>query len=206
MAIRPAWPTPCRSSASILRPTGCRASLVRKIGDLDVPRRIEWRFSPGLWPRPASRGCGGTGTASRAIPRAGPGKDDPTHREGRKVRTSGSGSRSRSASAPVSRSRQLQPVEGPAPRLQDVRIADAILRIYVHAAHVWRTARSITKRFLLLGIDEYDDPGVGNLLSCVVDAAEMRDVLAPNGDGSVNFDCRLITGPATASVTWAVLR
>lgn len=64
----------------------------------------------------------------------------------------------------------------------------------------------MAKRALLVGIDEYDDPGVRNLRACVADAIEMRDVLARNGDKSVNFDCKLMTGPGQAIVTRGLLR
>jgi hypothetical protein len=64
----------------------------------------------------------------------------------------------------------------------------------------------MSKRALLIGIDEYQDPGIRNLRACVSDAAEIQDVLARNGDGSVNFDCRTLTGPGPASVTRALLR
>lgn len=64
----------------------------------------------------------------------------------------------------------------------------------------------LPKRALLVGIDEYDSPEVKNLQACVSDAVDMRDTLARNGDDSVNFDCRMLTGPGSPSVTRAHLR
>lgn len=64
----------------------------------------------------------------------------------------------------------------------------------------------MSRRALLIGIDEYDDLSIRNLGACVTDALEMREALARNGDESVNFDCRMLTGPGSESVTRALLR
>lgn len=60
------------------------------------------------------------------------------------------------------------------------------------------------KRALLVGINDYDH--VTGLKGCVADAQAMADVLARNGDDSVNFECRLLTSPGQQSVTRAALR
>lgn len=62
------------------------------------------------------------------------------------------------------------------------------------------------RRALLVGIDGYDDPDVPNLSACVSDAMEMREVLSRNGDGSVNFDCRVLLGPGGPPLTRDLLR
>lgn len=64
----------------------------------------------------------------------------------------------------------------------------------------------MSKRAPLVGVDEYDDPAVANLQACVNDAIEMQNVLARHCDGSVNLDCKMLTGPGPVSVTRALLR
>jgi hypothetical protein len=51
----------------------------------------------------------------------------------------------------------------------------------------------VAKRALLVGINDYDQ--VNSLTGCVADAEAMAEVLARNGDNSVNFECRLLTSP-----------
>lgn len=60
------------------------------------------------------------------------------------------------------------------------------------------------KRALLVGINKYDS--VTSLNGCVADANAMAEVLARNGDGSVNFECKLLTSPGSVPVTRAALR
>lgn len=62
----------------------------------------------------------------------------------------------------------------------------------------------MTKRALIVGIDEYD--GGGSLSAAVADAKEMAEVLRRNGDKSLNFKCRLLTSPGPEPVTRANLR
>lgn len=64
----------------------------------------------------------------------------------------------------------------------------------------------MSKRALLVGINEYDDPRINSLSGCVPDAEEMAKVLARNGDGSLNFDCRLMTSPGPERITRGALR
>lgn len=47
------------------------------------------------------------------------------------------------------------------------------------------------KKALIIGVDRYDN--AENLHCCVSDAVKMATVLKVNGDGSPNFDVRLIT-------------
>lgn len=61
------------------------------------------------------------------------------------------------------------------------------------------------RRALLVGIDEYQDPGIAKLSGAVADATAMRDVLARNEDGSPNYDCRLLVNPGSQSITRAQL-
>jgi len=49
------------------------------------------------------------------------------------------------------------------------------------------------RRALVIGIDDYPN---APLRGCVNDASTIADVLATNGDGSPNFDVRLITSPS----------
>jgi hypothetical protein len=49
----------------------------------------------------------------------------------------------------------------------------------------------VSKRALLVGIDEYDN--VGNLFGCVNDVAAAEPLLARNENGSPNFVCRMRT-------------
>jgi hypothetical protein len=44
---------------------------------------------------------------------------------------------------------------------------------------------------LIVGINYY--PNGGNLFGCVNDAYEVKNVLERNADGSINFDCKLLT-------------
>lgn len=60
------------------------------------------------------------------------------------------------------------------------------------------------KRALIVGIDHYDN--VSSLTGCVPDATAIEDVLARNADGSVNFECRLLTSPGPKAVTKVFLR
>ena len=69
------------------------------------------------------------------------------------------------------------------------------------------------RRALIVGIDDY--PGCP-LQGCVNDAQRMKDVLSRNYDGSVNFECQVITCPPdtvsrsllrrTVAAEWAVVR
>jgi hypothetical protein len=58
------------------------------------------------------------------------------------------------------------------------------------------------RRALIVGIDDY--PG-RPLHGCVNDAQRMKDVLSRNDDGSVNFECQVITCPP-ATVSRSFLR
>lgn len=62
----------------------------------------------------------------------------------------------------------------------------------------------MAKRALLVGIDKYDH--VSSLSGCVADATSMAELLERHGDGSLNFDCRVLTSPGPASITRAFLR
>ncbi len=62
----------------------------------------------------------------------------------------------------------------------------------------------MTKRALVVGIDQYDR--VGPLNGCVADATSMAALLDRNDDGSLNFDCRVLTSPGPVPITRAVLR
>jgi hypothetical protein len=62
----------------------------------------------------------------------------------------------------------------------------------------------MARRGLIVGINHYDH--WTPLTGCVPDATEMERVLARNADGSVNFDCRLLTSPGPAAVTKDFLR
>lgn len=62
----------------------------------------------------------------------------------------------------------------------------------------------MAKRALVVGIDQYDH--VNSLTGCVADASAMAEVLGRNADGSVNFECRLLTAPGPATITKAYLR
>lgn len=64
----------------------------------------------------------------------------------------------------------------------------------------------MARRALLVGINEYDEPTVGDLDACIDDAVALSEVLARNGDGSLNYDCKLLTGPGAERVTRALLR
>src|SRR3972149_7746336 len=58
------------------------------------------------------------------------------------------------------------------------------------------------RRALIVGIDDY--PGCP-LHGCVNDAQRMKDVLSRNDDGSINFECQVITCPP-ATVSRSFLR
>jgi Caspase domain len=60
------------------------------------------------------------------------------------------------------------------------------------------------KRALLVGIDKYDN--VNSLNGCVADATAMADLLSRHHDGSINFECRLLTRPGPNSITKGDLR
>src|ERR1700730_3381417 len=62
----------------------------------------------------------------------------------------------------------------------------------------------MAKRALLVGINNYDH--VTSLTGGVPDAEAMTDVLARNGDCSVNFECGLLTSPGSQPVTRGFLR
>jgi len=60
------------------------------------------------------------------------------------------------------------------------------------------------KRALIVGINEYDS--VTHLSGCVRDAQAMEQLLSRNGDGSLNFECRLLTSPGPVSISRGFLR
>lgn len=62
----------------------------------------------------------------------------------------------------------------------------------------------MSKRALIVGINNYDH--INSLNGCVPDATEMASVLARNSDGTVNFDCRLLTSPGPEPLTKVFLR
>jgi hypothetical protein len=62
----------------------------------------------------------------------------------------------------------------------------------------------MAKRALIVGIDYYDS--MPDLAACARDAAELRDLLARNEDGSRNYDCRLLASPGGPPITRDVLR
>ncbi|MBV8752653.1 MAG: caspase family protein [Hyphomicrobiales bacterium] len=62
----------------------------------------------------------------------------------------------------------------------------------------------MAKRALIVGINHYDK--YNSLSCCVPDAQAMMEVLKRNGDGSPNFDCRLMTSPGPEPVTRRALR
>jgi len=62
----------------------------------------------------------------------------------------------------------------------------------------------MSKRALIIGIDQYDS--VSSLSGCVADADAMADVLARNDDGTINFECRLLTSPGPTKITKGVLK
>jgi Caspase domain len=62
----------------------------------------------------------------------------------------------------------------------------------------------MSKRALIVGIDQYDHGG--SLTGCVADATEMEEVLSRNSDNSLNFACRLLTSPGTTPITKGFLR
>lgn len=62
----------------------------------------------------------------------------------------------------------------------------------------------MAKRALIVGINDYDH--VSPLHGCLPDAKAMEEVLSRNGDGSPNFDCRLVGSPGPQRVTKGFLR
>ena len=62
----------------------------------------------------------------------------------------------------------------------------------------------MSKRALIVGIDDYDR--VSCLKGCVNDALEMQSVLERHGDGSPNYDCRVLTSPGKKAITRKFLR
>jgi hypothetical protein len=65
----------------------------------------------------------------------------------------------------------------------------------------------MSKRALIIGINEYDSDQVRNLSGCVDDAQAIADVLSRHEDGRVNFQCRTVTSPGQESpVTKVKLR
>jgi hypothetical protein len=57
------------------------------------------------------------------------------------------------------------------------------------------------KRALIVGIDQYDQ--IALLGGCVNDAAAIEEVIARNGDRSLNFDCRLLTSPGPEAISFS---
>ena len=49
------------------------------------------------------------------------------------------------------------------------------------------------RRALVIGINEYENPAIADLGGCVGDATRIAEMLEANGDGSPNFDVRLLT-------------
>ncbi len=63
----------------------------------------------------------------------------------------------------------------------------------------------MTKRALIVGIDEYDE--VSNLTGCVADAQSMERVLSRHEDGASNFTCKTMVKPSSGKrITRPVLR
>jgi len=65
----------------------------------------------------------------------------------------------------------------------------------------------MTKRALLVGINEYDH--ISKLTACVADATSMHELLRRNADGSPNYHCRLLTydqKQTSPKITQPVLR
>ncbi|MGD0224241.1 MAG: caspase family protein [Terriglobia bacterium] len=62
----------------------------------------------------------------------------------------------------------------------------------------------MSKRGLIVGIDHYDH--VSGLTGCVADAMAMESVLSRNGDGSINYECRILVSPGPAPIAKAFLR
>jgi hypothetical protein len=62
----------------------------------------------------------------------------------------------------------------------------------------------MAKRALLVGIDFY--ASMPDLSACVRDAATLREVLQRHGDGSPNYDCRLLANPGGPPITSPMLR
>jgi hypothetical protein len=62
----------------------------------------------------------------------------------------------------------------------------------------------MARRALIVGIDHYDH--FNSLSACVNDAKAMEEALSRNSDGSLNFECRLLTSPGPAPVTKILLR
>lgn len=62
----------------------------------------------------------------------------------------------------------------------------------------------MTRRALIVGIDKYDY--LSPLSGCVADANAISSLLSRNSDGSVNFDCRLLTSNGVAKITRSTLR
>ncbi|WP_300074215.1 caspase family protein [uncultured Ruegeria sp.] len=58
----------------------------------------------------------------------------------------------------------------------------------------------MTRRALLVGINEYDDPGVQNLSGCVRDVEGMLEVLSRHWDGRPNYQCRQFVSPGHTGV------
>src|SRR5438876_11467216 len=62
----------------------------------------------------------------------------------------------------------------------------------------------MSRRALIVGINHYDH--VAPLQGCVPDALAMEEVLSRNADGSVNFQCRVLTSPGPTGITRVFLR
>ncbi|MBN2315428.1 MAG: caspase family protein [Sedimentisphaerales bacterium] len=63
----------------------------------------------------------------------------------------------------------------------------------------------MSKRALIVGIDEYDE--LNNLAGCVADAETIKEVLSRHENGDINFDCQLLVKPGLCQrITKVVLR
>lgn len=64
----------------------------------------------------------------------------------------------------------------------------------------------MSKRALIVGLDQYDHPAIADLSGAVKDAQAMEAVLGTNEDSSPNYDCRLLTSPGPYPISRAFLR
>ncbi len=51
----------------------------------------------------------------------------------------------------------------------------------------------MSRRALIVGINDYESPAVPNLRGCIPDAIAMRDVLSRHEDNRPNYDCLMLT-------------
>ena len=58
----------------------------------------------------------------------------------------------------------------------------------------------MTRRALLIGINDYNDPKVQNLSGCVRDVEGMSEVLSRHDDGRPNYQCRQFMSPGSSEV------